>query len=84
VNISTTLLAPTAVMTRVPLGNPVSCCELGFAAGLGVWLRPSGVLLSIVYRLVRGLFGLLAVLVRSDVSKDAELRAPRTQLEVAM
>jgi len=42
------------------------------------------VLLSIVYRLVRGLFGLLAVLVRSDVSKDAELRAPRTQLEVAM
>jgi putative transposase len=31
------------------------------------------VLLSLVYRLVRWLFGLLAVLVRSDLSKDAEL-----------
>jgi hypothetical protein len=31
------------------------------------------VLLSIVYRLVRCLSGLLAVLVRSDLSKDAEL-----------
>jgi len=31
------------------------------------------VLLSIVYRLVRCPLGLLAVLVRSDLSKDAEL-----------
>jgi hypothetical protein len=31
------------------------------------------VLLSLAYRLVRCLFGLLAVLVRSDVSKDIEL-----------
>jgi hypothetical protein len=31
------------------------------------------VLLSLVYRLLRCLFGLLAVLVRSDLSKDAEL-----------
>jgi hypothetical protein len=30
------------------------------------------VLLSLAYRLVRCLFGLLAVLVRSDLSKDAE------------
>ena len=30
-------------------------------------------LLSLVYRLVRCLLGLLAVLVRSDLSKDAEL-----------
>ena len=30
-------------------------------------------LLSIAYRLVRCLFGLLAVLVRSDLSKDVEL-----------
>ena len=30
-------------------------------------------LLSLAYRLVRRLFGLLAVLVRSDLSKDAEL-----------
>ena len=56
----------------------------GFAAEARAWLRPSGVLLSLVYRVVRGLFGLLAVLVRSGLSKDAELRAPRTQLEVAM
>ena len=31
------------------------------------------VLLSLVYRLLRSLFGLLAVLVRSDMSKDAGL-----------
>jgi hypothetical protein len=31
------------------------------------------VLLSLVYRLVRCLLGLMAVLVRSDLSKDAEL-----------
>ncbi len=31
----------------------------------------------IVYRLVRRLFGLLAVLVRSDLSKDAELLVVR-------
>jgi putative transposase len=31
------------------------------------------VLLSLVYRLLRCLFGLLAVLVRSDLSKDVEL-----------
>ena len=30
-------------------------------------------LLSLVYRLLRSLFGLLAVLVRSDLSKDAGL-----------
>ena len=30
-------------------------------------------LLSLVYLMVRCLFGLLAVLVRSDLSKDAEL-----------
>jgi hypothetical protein len=32
-----------------------------------------GVLLSLLYRLVRCLFGLLTVLVRSDLSKDVEL-----------
>jgi putative transposase len=31
------------------------------------------VVLSLLYRPVRCLFGLLAVLVRSDLSKDAEL-----------
>jgi putative transposase len=31
------------------------------------------VVLSLTYRLVRGLFGLLTVLVRSDLSKDVEL-----------
>jgi putative transposase len=35
------------------------------------------VLLSLAYRLVRCLFGLLAVPVRSDLSKDAELRVLR-------
>ena len=41
-----------------------------------------GVLLSLVYRLVRCLFGLLAVLVRSDLSKDAELLVLRHENQV--
>jgi putative transposase len=40
------------------------------------------VLLSLVYRLLRCLFGLLAVLVRCDVSKDAELLALRHENQV--
>ena len=39
-------------------------------------------LLSIVYRLVRCLFGLVAVLVRSDLSKDAELLVLRHENQV--
>jgi putative transposase len=57
----------------------VSC---GFAAGSVVLLGSSRVLLSIVYRLVRWLFGLLAVLVRSDLSKDAELLVLRHENHV--
>jgi transposase InsO family protein len=40
------------------------------------------VLLSLVYRLVRCLFGLLAVLVRSDLSKDAGLLVLRHENQV--
>ena len=39
-------------------------------------------LLSLVYRVVRGLFSLLAVLVRSDLSKDAELLVLRHENQV--
>ena len=39
-------------------------------------------LLSLVYRLVRCLLGLLAVLVRSDLSKDAELLVLRHENQV--
>jgi hypothetical protein len=67
---------------RVPLGNSVSCRELGFAAGSGAWLGHLRVLLSIVYRLVRCLLGLLAVLARSDLSKDAELLVLRHENQV--
>ena len=45
-------------------------------------LGPSRVLLLIVYRLVRRLFGLLAVLVRSDLSKDVELLVLRHENQV--
>ena len=38
--------------------------------------------LSLVYRLVRCLFGLLAVLIRSDLSKDAELLVLRHENQV--
>jgi putative transposase len=40
------------------------------------------VLLSLVYRLLRRLFGLLAVLVRSDLSKEAELLVLRHENQV--
>jgi putative transposase len=40
------------------------------------------VLLSIVYRWVRCLFGLVAVLVRSDLSKDAEMLVLRHENQV--
>jgi hypothetical protein len=39
-------------------------------------------LLSIIYRLLRCLFGLLAVLVRSDLSKDVELLVLRHENQV--
>lgn len=39
-------------------------------------------LLSLVYRLLRCLFGLLTVLVRSDLSKDAELLVLRHENQV--
>jgi hypothetical protein len=38
--------------------------------------------LSLVYRLLRCLFGLLAVPVRSDLSKDAELLVLRNENQV--
>jgi putative transposase len=41
-----------------------------------------GMLLSLVYRLLRCLVGLLAVLVRSDLSKDAELLVLRHENQV--
>jgi hypothetical protein len=41
-----------------------------------------GVLLSLAYRLLRCLFGLLAVLVRSDLFKDAELLVLRHENQV--
>ena len=41
-----------------------------------------GVLLSLAHRLLRCLFGLLAVLVRSDLSKDAELLVLRHENQV--
>jgi hypothetical protein len=40
------------------------------------------VLLSLVYRLMRCLFGLLTVLVRSDLSNDVELLALRHENQV--
>ncbi|MEU4233257.1 hypothetical protein AB0F17_53985 [Nonomuraea sp. NPDC026600] len=67
----------------IPLENPVSSCELGFRCAI----RAGGcdhheVLLSLVYRLVTGLFGLLAVLVRSELSKDVELLVLRHENQV--
>jgi putative transposase len=41
-----------------------------------------GVLLSLIYRLLRCLVGLVVVLVRSDLSKDAELLVLRHENQV--
>jgi len=38
--------------------------------------------LSLLYRLIRALFGLLAVIVRSDLSKDVELIVLRHENQV--
>lgn len=46
------------------------------------WLALSRVVLSLLHRLVRCLFGLLAVLVRSDLSKDVELLVLRHENQV--
>jgi putative transposase len=61
----------------------------GFAWRAGVSLRCHRrgwdhleVLLSLLYRLVRCLLGLLAVLVRSDLSKDVELLVLRQENQV--
>jgi len=40
--------------------------------------------LRLAYLAVLRVFGWLALLARSDRAKDAEIRAPRTQLEGAM
>lgn len=47
-----------------------------------MWLGSSRGLLSLAYRLLRCLFGLLAVLIRSDLSKDAELLVLRHENQV--
>jgi hypothetical protein len=72
----------------LPSGN-VSRSETRFRAVSWVLLRDRRpgwdhlhVLLSLIYRLLRCLFGLLAVLVRSDLSKDAELLVLRHENQV--
>jgi hypothetical protein len=67
----------------VPLENSVSCGDLVFRCGFVAegWNHLE-VLLSLFYRLVRCLLGLLAVLVRSDLSKDVELLVLRHENQV--
>jgi hypothetical protein len=57
----------------VPLGNSVRVVSWSFAAGSVPGLDHLEVLSPLVYRLMRCLFGLLAVLMRSDLSKDARV-----------
>jgi transposase InsO family protein len=67
----------------------VSRSETRFCGASWVLLREQwrgwdhlGVLLSVVYPLVRGMFGLLMMLVRSDLSKNAELLVLRHENQV--
>jgi putative transposase len=67
----------------------VSRSKKRFLGRAGVLLRDRwrswehlGVLLSLAYRLVRCMLGLLAVLVRSDLAKDAELLVLRHENQV--
>src|SRR5215471_5955173 len=88
-------LAP--IFTKRIGGPPPSHQLLGHAALSGtrfrtvswglLWDQGRGwdhleVLLTLVYRLMRCLLGLLAVLVRSDLSKDAELLVLRHENQV--
>jgi putative transposase len=68
----------------VPLGKSVSWCELGFAAGSVARLAPSrgAAVAALPTGEVPCLFGLLAVLVRSDLSKDIELLVLRHENQV--
>ncbi|MFI6920006.1 hypothetical protein ACIBIZ_08630 [Nonomuraea spiralis] len=50
--------------------------------GLGSGFDHHEVLLSLVYRLLRGLFGLLVILIRADRSKDVELLVLRHENQV--
>lgn len=54
----------------------------GFAAGSVAWLAPSRGVVFAVYRLLRCLFGLLVMLLRSDLSKEAELLVLRHENQV--
>ena len=65
-----------------PRSETRSCgVSWGFAAGSwGGWHHRGG--LSLLYRLVRCLFGLLAVLARSDLPKDVELLVLRHENRV--
>jgi hypothetical protein len=67
----------------VPLGNSISCCELRVSLRDqdGGWDHRE-VLLSLIYRLMRCLFDLLAVLVRPDLSKNVELLVLRQENQV--
>ncbi len=75
-------LAESANLDAVPLGNSISRRELGFCCGIsGV----AGTISECCCRsptALRCLFGLLAVLVRSDLSKDAELLVLRHENQV--
>ena len=71
------------MVNLVPLEFRSCAVSWDFAARAVAWLREHrGVLLSLAYRLVRCLFGLLAVLVRSDLSKDVELLVLRHENQV--
>jgi len=67
----------------VPLENSVSCGGLGFCCGISAVV---GIISRCCYRssiaLLRCLFGLLAVLVRSDFSRDVELLVLRHENQV--
>jgi hypothetical protein len=69
------LLRLLPVSDGVPPGNSISWFELGFLLRerWRSW-EHLGVLLSLAYRLVRCMFGLLAVLVRSDPAAPAARR----------
>ena len=63
--------------------NSVECCELGFRCGISAVAGTiSRCCLSLVYRLVRCLCGLLAVLLRTDLPKDVELLVLRHENQV--
>jgi hypothetical protein len=67
---------------RAPPETRCICCELWFCCETGLGWEHAGVLLTLIYRLIRSLLDFVAVIARSNRSKDVELLVLRQENQV--